>query len=364
MRPPFIGDEAHVAPVTLVVAVHDDASHLPALLAAIERQEVAPAELLVADRGSTDGTTQLLGDWSPPALLSFKVIEAAGTTVAEARNLAIESAAYETILVTEAGVQPQPEWISRLWGAICSGTAAASGRIRPDGSDALERAIALLRIPAAQHCRYSAASSVNLAFTRDAWDEVGGYPEWLEAGQDEVFVAALREAGTAVVDVPDAVVSWSPGQRLGGFALGSFRTGQALGQAGIVRTPGAAEVATAGALLVCAFVRRAFGAVVAGAIVVRSGATVRSVWQSRADSADPIGVRIVLTIGARLLGDVTTAAGYVVGRFAALRGIDPVKVRSERRKSAALYRSDAVSLAAMAVQSVPLLFGAALHAAI
>ena len=319
MRPPFLGDAAQVAPVTLVVAVHNDAPQLSALLLAIEEQVVGPAEFLVADRGSTDGTTQLLNVWSPPLPLSFKFVDAPGTSVAEARNLAIESASYELIVVTEAAALPDPDWIARLWAALTSGAEAASGRVLPTGSDPMERAIALVRMPASQPPGRPLACGVNLAFTRSVWDDVGGYPEWLEAGHDEVFAAALRGVGTTIVDVPDAVVSWSPGQKPGAFAVGSFRTGEALGQAGIIRTPGATGVANAGALLACACVRRSLGAVMAGAIVVRSGEPLRSVWRYRADSADPIDVRIVLTIGAPIVGrchDDRRISGRTVRRAA------------------------------------------------
>ncbi len=343
MRLPFIGA---TAPVTLVVAVLDDAARLPALLSGIEQQVVAPAELLVADRGSTDGTPQLLNEWSQPPLLSLKMIDAAGTTVAEARNLAIEMASYGCVVVTEPAVHPDPDWISRLWAALCSGAVAASGRVRGTGSTVAERAIAAVRTPAPQHPGRPAASSVNIAFVKSAWDEVGGYPEWLEAGQDEVFVAALRGAGTAVVDVPDAVVSWSPGQHLADFGAGSFRTAQACGQAGLLQSRGMSGLAAAAVLLAYAYIRRSPASVLAGAIVLRSEKAICCVWQSRADAVDPLAVRIVLTVGVRLLGDVTAVAGYVVGRFAALRGIDPVKVRSDRREGNASYRT-AVALAAV-----------------
>ncbi|MGS0683810.1 glycosyltransferase [Nakamurella sp. GG22] len=349
MRLPFIGEKAHVAPVTLVVAVLDDACLLPALLSGIERQVVAPAEILVADRGSTDGTPQLLNEWSPPPLLSLKVIEASGTTAAEARNLAIETASHESVVVTEPAAQPDPYWISRLWAALYSGAAVASGRVRATGSNVMERVIASVRMPELQDPRRPPASSVNLAFVKSAWDEVGGYPEWLEAGQDEVFVAALRGAGAHIVDVPDAIVSWNPGQRIGEFAAGSFRNAQAWGQAGLLRSPGLSGLAAAGALLACACIRRSLWSVAAGAIVMRSEKVLGSVWQSRADAVDPLGTRMGLTIGVRLLGDVTAVAGYVVGRFAALRGIDPVKVRSDRRERIARFRSGAVSLVAAVV---------------
>jgi hypothetical protein len=52
-------------------------------------------------------------------------------------------------------------------------------------------------------------SSRNVAFTREAWASVGGYPEWLTlTAEDALFNANLHSAGIRFYYQPSALVSW------------------------------------------------------------------------------------------------------------------------------------------------------------
>jgi hypothetical protein len=45
----------------------------------------------------------------------------------------------------------------------------------------------------------------NLGVSADWWSRVGGFPP-VPAGEDELFVARLRDAGARVLGIPDSVV--------------------------------------------------------------------------------------------------------------------------------------------------------------
>jgi hypothetical protein len=49
-----------------------------------------------------------------------------------------------------------------------------------------------------------------MAFTRAAWKAVGGFPEYVYAGEDLWFVLTLAERGNRLRVAPEAIVDWRP----------------------------------------------------------------------------------------------------------------------------------------------------------
>jgi hypothetical protein len=225
----------NVVPVTVVVVALDATSTLPAVLAALRGQTAQPAEMVVVDRGSSDGTVALLTAWQPPSSMVFSVIEAVGASVSEARNVAIEAAAFDAILLTDASAIPDLDWVRNLSAALDSGAEMVGGRVRMVGASTLESAVALARTsePTGFADDTFVPSGVDMAFTAATWDAVGGFPEWLDAGEDAVFAEAIRDSGALISYAPDAVTAWRPRLDLPGFLGDLFRTSKACGRAGV-----------------------------------------------------------------------------------------------------------------------------------
>src|ERR1019366_1950763 len=74
-------------------------------------------------------------------------------------------------------------------------------------------------------------SSRSLAFRKAVWEQVGGYPEWLDYSEDAYFHDQIRSIGYRILFRPDAVVEWTQRQHLRGVFLQYFRymRGEALG---------------------------------------------------------------------------------------------------------------------------------------
>jgi hypothetical protein len=60
-------------------------------------------------------------------------------------------------------------------------------------------------------------SSRSVAFPKIAWEEVGGYPEWLDYSEDLIFDFRLRARGYRFVFIPQAVVRFRPRGSLRAF---------------------------------------------------------------------------------------------------------------------------------------------------
>jgi cellulose synthase/poly-beta-1,6-N-acetylglucosamine synthase-like glycosyltransferase len=123
-------------PLAVIVAARNEETKLPALLDALARQALPPAEVVIADDGSTDGTTALVearaARWAAsggPTLRLVRVregeAEAAGLPRKKhALTRAIEAAAPGRLLFTDADGRPPPGW-----------TAALARHAAPEGTD-------------------------------------------------------------------------------------------------------------------------------------------------------------------------------------------------------------------------------------
>ncbi len=308
------------APVTLVMSVLDAGSYLLDVLGTIETQRRIPAELLIADRGSTDNTLHLLHSWAPPSGMIFKLLEIPGASVSMARNVAIESATYENIAVTDGDVRLQPEWLAALSAALIEGAQAVAGVVQPSGATPLERAIGLVQLPLAEQIDRATflPSATSMAFTKSVWDGVGGYPEWLRSGQDGVFAAALRLGGTAIVLVPGAVATWSPRQNLPDYLIGCFRTANASGRAALVDRAAVVRLVAGASAMLALSTSRPAKVLALGGVGMYLTPYLRRVRTAPDRRSDRSMLGLVATICLAVGGDGARLVGYVTGRATAL----------------------------------------------
>ena len=102
-------------PVTVVIPTLNEADRLPACLASVSWA----AEVIVADAGSTDGTTAIARQ------LGAGVIEIRGTTIAGQRNAAMDVATQPWVLALDADERVSPELRDAIVAAIAAPSADA-----------------------------------------------------------------------------------------------------------------------------------------------------------------------------------------------------------------------------------------------
>jgi glycosyltransferase involved in cell wall biosynthesis len=179
-------------------------------MASLAAQSRLPDEIVIVDAGSTDGTRDELAAQAARHDLRITVLTEPGANIARGRNIAIARARAPILAVTDLGVRLRPEWLERLvapfeddediqvvagWYVTLENGRAQSRRRWPT----LDQVSPGGFLP----------SSRSVAFTRDAWAVVGGYPEWLTlTGEDTWFALELRRFCERWAFVPDAVVEW------------------------------------------------------------------------------------------------------------------------------------------------------------
>ena len=215
---------ATVLEVAIVIPVLDEADNIGDLLDDCAAQRQGPAEVVVVDAGSTDGTLDLLEERarSWPAL---RVLRSARATPGRGRNEGIARARSPLIATVDAGSRIGPDWLGALTGPLREEGGErrlAVGVAEPDARTELERAVGWFSLrafkppgrPGPVGAAFLPAGRCGFAFWRRAWELAGGYPPELPWGEDKAFVKRLRERGAEVVLVPDAVVRWRPRRSL------------------------------------------------------------------------------------------------------------------------------------------------------
>lgn len=208
----------HFPTLSIIVPAHNEAHHLPALLACLEKQIYPPERLqiiLVNDR-SNDGTGTIMSDFvnrhSRSVLVTIRHVDPEFAPKKQAITRGIESATGEIILTTDADAIPGPRWAESMAGCFSPGTDMVTGYApyRTDGpyDTFFHRLLALEYfvlgcIGAASLGRGHpiSANGANLAYRRRTFLNAGGFgsSRGMISGDDDLLLHRFRyELGLTV----------------------------------------------------------------------------------------------------------------------------------------------------------------------
>lgn len=325
---------AEVESVAVIATVWNEATTIDDLLRSLLAGTRLPDEIVIVDAGSTDGTYAALQRWAA-RVPRLRVLAQAGCGRSEGRNLAIAATAARWIAVTDGGVRLDPGWLAALLAPIeqVAGDPpdVVAGFFRMAPATPFELALGATTLPLAREISPARflPSSRSVLFSRQAWAAAGGYPEWLDYGEDLVFDLALRRTGARFVWAPQAVANFRPRQRLIEFFRQYFRYARGDGKALLWPRRHAIRYASYGALLVLLATvaragRRPAGWAAAVSIAVGAALYLRLPYQRLTcpeDPALPVGnwrdrLRVLAWLPMlRLTGDLAKMLGYPVGRL-------------------------------------------------
>jgi glycosyltransferase involved in cell wall biosynthesis len=189
--------------VSVVATVLNEVEDIDGLVLSLIHQTLEPAEVIVVDGGSTDGTWELL-QASALAYANLKVIRDPSCSLKESpgpigrgRNVGIASATSEVIACADAGCVYGPDWLERLTAPILNGQAeyALGGScIDPDQQTTWDIASApFLGVKLQVEESTKSCTARSMAFRKEIWQRVGGFPEDRLIGEDALFDLRVRK---------------------------------------------------------------------------------------------------------------------------------------------------------------------------
>lgn len=176
---------------TVVIPARNEEVYLPMTLKALEAQRKAPAEVIVVDNGSRDGTTRVAQAWGA------RVLHCPERGVARARQMGLEAAQTPWVATTDADSLPIQEWLEMLE-AKTPGRVALYGPMRFCGIAPHWSELSGMSYSGFLHvCRLLGKpnlAAANMAFSREAALLAGGYPV-VEAYEDVILGQELNKLG-------------------------------------------------------------------------------------------------------------------------------------------------------------------------
>jgi glycosyltransferase involved in cell wall biosynthesis len=236
-----------MATVSVIATVYNEGESLYRLLDSLATQTRPPDEVVVCDGGSSDNTVAILESYRAH-LPNLRVLVKPGANISQGRNLAIAAAHGPIIAATDAGVRLAPAWLEELTapfeerGTGKQAKQAVAGFFVPDVSGIFQTAMAATVLPLVDEIDPGTflPSSRSIAFTKEAWRQAGGYPEWLDYCEDLIFDLCLNEQQStegkgAFAWAPKAVVYFRPRTSLRSFWVQYYRYARGDGKADLWR---------------------------------------------------------------------------------------------------------------------------------
>ena len=183
--------EVNFKPISVVIPCRNEAPHLPALLASIQKLDYPKAlyEVILVDDHSTDGSANIINQTS-----DFIVVSLTGQGKKEAQRLGISMANHETIACTDADCTVPPNWLKDINSAMRQNVELVFGPVVFSGDKKPFMALEFLALVGStmgmlEKGFYVMGNGANMAFKKSAFLAVTDKLEGMKTPSgDDVFL--------------------------------------------------------------------------------------------------------------------------------------------------------------------------------
>jgi glycosyltransferase involved in cell wall biosynthesis len=310
--------------ISVIATILNEGDSIRALLESLAGQSRPPDEIVLVDGGSHDHTLAIVAEYQ--TRLPLTVLQEHGCNISQGRNLAIQATQGPLIAVTDAGTRLPSEWLEHLIHPFEQNPSlqlvAGFFRPDPDPHNPFEVAMSATVLPLADEIQaeHFLPSSRSVAFTKTAWEAVGGYPEWLDYCEDLIFDLRLKARFGAFHFAPQAVVDFKPRTTWQAFYKQYYLYARGDGKADLWRKRHAARYLTYGLLLPAILLVGWFWQPLAWLLLLLGGAIylkqpyqrLTSLWGQLGWGQRLLAILYIPMI--RVVGDLAKMLGYPVGR--------------------------------------------------
>jgi glycosyltransferase involved in cell wall biosynthesis len=196
----------------LIATLFNEADNVSRWWGCLMRQTVLPDEIVIVDGSSKDGTWEKLQELARQSPMPVK-LEQRRCNIAAGRNRAIQLTDADIIAATDAGSFPENNWFDEITRPLMERAEldVVAGRSVALFENDFQKFLAQIEDQPAEPRTEEEIypSSRNVAFRRQTWSDVGGYPEWLTlTAEDSLFNFQIHTVGKRFFNNPKAEVCW------------------------------------------------------------------------------------------------------------------------------------------------------------
>jgi cellulose synthase/poly-beta-1,6-N-acetylglucosamine synthase-like glycosyltransferase len=205
--------------VSVVTTERNETKTIERFIKGILDQSYPADELVICDGNSNDGTISSIKKLVKKNHKIKLVVKSGNRSIG--RNAAIKLACNNIIAMTDVGTVAHKDWLKFLIKPFEEDpkTMVVGGFFKIKSQSLFEEVSANQMLY--DHNRIDPEtwlpSSRSIAFKKEAWLEVGGYPEQAKYNEDTPFDLSLKKAGYKFAFAPKAIVYWRPRPNLKEF---------------------------------------------------------------------------------------------------------------------------------------------------
>lgn len=318
--------------VALILPVRNEEAAVDETMDSILASTRVPDEVIVADGMSTDGTVAKVLSYHARGL-DVKVVPNPEIFPGGGRNAGAGATSCDILLFADFGNRIDSSWVERMVAAFeaDASTEVVSGVYHTLPKNDFERCVASINY--SKRLAYEratpeerrallpptvlapVAAGGSLGCTRELWHRIGGFPDWLRAGEDKLFARKIHRLRVRRVRAGDAAVLHHMRTSVGAVFRQHFVYGRGNGQTCFVGMVFIKLIAVYGTLLGLLALTPIWPPLAAAAAILFAvyvyGAGLRKVMRHDADLRRPLCALYALQIV--LARDCGTIAGSLVG---------------------------------------------------
>lgn len=198
--------------ISVISTLKNEENSIKLFLENLLNQSLQPEEIILVDGGSKDSTICIIREYMQKNS-KIKLIVEENIGISKGRNIAIKNATGNIIAVTDVCGFINKDWLLELIAPFRENYEkydVSSGYYIPETKSWHEECLAAV----IYHPIYEInpdtfnPSSRSIAFKKEVWENVGGYPELYYSGEDLIFDLKVRYRGYKFYFAKKALVSY------------------------------------------------------------------------------------------------------------------------------------------------------------
>ncbi len=203
---------------SICITTFNEDNNIAKLLESLIRQSKKADEIVIVDGGSSDKTPEIIRHYQKKYSYIKTVFEKCSRS--RGRNISVDLAENEIIAITDAGCIADPNWLKNITKPFETGRVdIVAGFYTMQGSEPCQKAMsAFLGVTPRKFNHNFLPSTRSMAFTKNAWEIVGGFPESkTNSAEDTDFNYKAVKLGLKYSRVKNAIVEWGMPKTFGEF---------------------------------------------------------------------------------------------------------------------------------------------------